>query len=102
MPTFIPDTYGDAIGPEDNGHGDRYSMWRHYGTPIAVGYSVLITDGTATAAPGRVSPTADDIAGADSGSGEGGKAWFRGGISYTITSAEETILTAAGYGANIT
>ena len=102
MATFIPPTYGDPIGPEADGHSERYSMWRHYGTPIKVGYSVLITDGTATTAPGRVSPTADDIAGADTGSGEGGLAWFRGGISYTITSAEETILTAAGYGDYIT
>lgn len=102
MATFIPDTHSEAIGPEGNGHSERFSMWRHYGTPIAVGYSVLITGGTATTAPGRVSPTADDIAGADAGSGEGGKAWFRGGISYTITSAEETILTDAGYGDNIT
>jgi len=102
MATFTPPTYGDAINPEDTGHSKRYSLWRHYGTPIKVGYSVLITDGTATTAPGRVSPTADDIAGADAGSGEGGKAWFRGGIAYTVTSAEESALTSAGYGDYIT
>ena len=76
---------------------DHVSMWRHYGTPIATGYSVLITGGVATPSPGRVSPTAGDIAAADAGSGEGGKAWFRGGITYTVTSAEQTILEAAGY-----
>lgn len=72
-------------------------FWANYGAPIPVGYSVLITDGEATPAPGTVSPTAGDIAATDAGSGEGGKAWFRGGISYTLTSAEETILTDAGY-----
>ena len=81
---------------------DHVSLWRHYGVPIATGYSVLITSGTATTAPGKISPTAGEIAAADSGSGEGGLAWFRGGIAYTITSAEETILNAAGYGSEIT
>lgn len=76
---------------------EHVSLWRHYGTPIATGYSVLITGGVATASPGRISPTAGDIAAADAGSGEGGKAWFRGGITYTVTSAEQTILEAAGY-----
>ena len=71
-------------------------MRRHYrGVPI--GYSVLITGGVATPYPGRATPTAGDIADADDGSGEGGKAWFRGGITYEITEAEETILCNAGY-----
>lgn len=81
---------------------DHVSLWRHYGLPIQTSYSVLITGGVATTAPGRKSPTAGNIADADDGSGEGGKAWFRGGISYEITSAEETILIAAGYGSEIT
>ena len=74
-----------------------FSLWRHYGLPIQTSYSVLITGGVATTAPGKISPTAGEIADADAGSGEGGKAWFRGGISYTITDAEETILCAAGF-----
>lgn len=94
MPTFTPETYGERIAPEKAEHAD---MWRHFGTPIKVGYSVLITGGTATTSPGTVSPTADDIAGADSGSGEGDKAWFRGGITYVVTSAEAAALAAAGY-----
>jgi hypothetical protein len=102
MSTFIPPTRSDPIGPESVNHSERFSLWRHYGTSIPVSYSVIITSGAATAAPGRVSPSADDIAGADTGSGEGGLAWFRGGQTYTITSAEETILTSAGYGAYIT
>lgn len=98
MPTFTPDTYTIPLNDESQGgHGERYSMWRHYQGVIPTGYSVLITSGTATASPGRVSPSADDIANADSGSGEGGKAWFRGGITYTVTAAEQTILEAAGY-----
>ena len=97
MATFTPDTYTIPINPESNGHGEQHSMWRHYQGVIPVGYSVLITSGTATTSPGVVSPTADQIAAADAGSGEGGLAWFRGGITYTVTSAEGTALTAAGY-----
>ena len=93
MPTFIPETYGMPIPTE----GDKNSLWRHYGLPIQTSYSVLITGGVATPSPGRISPTAGDIAAADDGSGEGGKAWFRGGITYAVTSAESTILEAAGY-----
>ena len=73
-------------------------MWRHYGGAIQTGYSVLITSGTATPSPGVVSPNANDVNAADTGSGEGGLAWFRGGIAYTITSAEESALNSAGYG----
>lgn len=97
MATFTPDTYTVPLNDEEVGHAARFSMWRHYGAPIPVGYSVLITSGAATTAPGTISPTTNDIADADAGSGEGGKAWFRGGITYTITSAEQTILCAAGY-----
>lgn len=94
MPSFTPTTWTQPLNDEEANH---VSMWRHYGSPIKVGYSVLITGGTATTSPGTVSPTADDIASADAGSGEGGKAWFRGGITYTVTAAEQTILEAAGY-----
>jgi len=73
-------------------------MQRHYQGVIPTGYSVLITDGVATPSPGMVTPTADQVAGADaSSSGEGDVAWFRGGITYTVTTAEGVILTAAGY-----
>lgn len=97
MATFTPTTYNRPINPESTGHGEKYSMWRHYGSPIPVGYVVIITGGTANASPGGIGLTADDWAGADSGSGEGGKAIFRGGITYTVTAGEQTILEAAGY-----
>lgn len=97
-PEFTPETYGKPILPEtQGGETEEYSMWRHYGTPIQVGYSVLITGGEATPSPGTVSPTNGDCNAADTGSGEGGLAWFRGGITYTVSDAEETILVAAGY-----
>ena len=79
------------------GVSNENMFWVHYGKAIPTGYSVLITGGAASASPGLISPTAGDIAAADSGSGEGGKAWFRGGITYTVTEAEKTILEAAGY-----
>lgn len=73
------------------------SMWRHYGNPIEVGYHVLIIEGVATPYPGLTTVSTGDIARADSGSGEGGKAWFRGGSLYDTTAAEDIILQAAGY-----
>ncbi len=72
-------------------------MWRHYGTPIPVGYSVVITSGVATPSPGTVSILTTTVNDADTGSGDGGLAWFRGGIEYTVTDAEGVILTTAGY-----
>lgn len=95
MADFTPPTFKQPFNPESQDH-PKYSLWRWYAgynTP----YSVLITDGVATPYPGTVSPTIADTANADAGSGEGGQAWFRGGITYSVTSAEETILVAAGY-----
>ena len=113
MPSFTPPTYGEAItGKEETngGSADHRSMWRQFGTPISVGYTVLITSGVASTYPGVISPTVHQIkgnaevpnatatfTGADAGSGEGGLAYFRGGQEYTITAAEDTILKAAGY-----
>lgn len=98
MPTFVPPTRNIAVNPEtEGGELERHSMWRHYGSPIPVGYTVLITSGVASTYPGLVSPSTDQIAAADAGSGEEGLAYFRGGIEYTITSAEDAILTSAGY-----
>ncbi len=99
MPTFTPDTYGQKINDEDGGgsHDKKFSMWRHYGTPIQVGYVVHITSGAANTAPGATMIDTDTEKGADSGSGEDGRAVFKNGSTYTITSAEETILNAAGY-----
>lgn len=100
IPTFTPPTYNLNIPDrreETQGAANDNMFWGHYGKAIPTGYSVLITGGVATASPGTITPTAGDIADSDSGSGEGGKAWFRGGNVYTVTSAEQTILEAAGY-----
>ena len=98
MATFIPPTYTVPLNDETQAnHGPQHSLWRHYQGVIPTSYSVLITSGAATAYPGTVSPSADDIAGADTGSGEGGLAWFRGGIAYTVTAGEASALTTAGY-----
>ena len=99
MPTFTPDTYDGPsrmAGPERDHPQQGSDMWRFY-RQLPIGYHVLIESGAATASPGRTDVTTEDIDDADSGSGEGGKAWFRGGLTYTVTSAEDTILTAAGY-----
>jgi hypothetical protein len=97
MPTFAPTTYGNQpLGPELDHQSLGYNMFRYF-DELPVGYHVLITSGVATTSPGRKSLDTNDISDADSGSGEGGKAWFRGGLTYTVTAAEQTILEAAGY-----
>ena len=113
MPVFTPPTRAEAIEGEEQSApkiAPHVSMWRHYGTPIPTSYSVLITSGVATPYPGIASPSVHQIkgnaevpnatasfAGADAGSGNDGLAYFSGGITYTVTSGEETILVAAGY-----
>ncbi|WP_461521044.1 hypothetical protein [Porticoccus sp.] len=90
--TFTPGTYKGRIEKGRSPHNIwRYMNWRD------VGYNVLITGGVATASPGSIAPDTDTIAAADSGSGEGGKAWFRGGITYNVNGTEDNILTSAGY-----
>lgn len=98
---FTPPTYLDSPGVEE---ADHVSLWRHY-KGNRVGYSVLITGGVASTYPGRVSPTAAEIAAADDPpllsagvhEGEGDKLWFRGGIRYPVSIATALILQNAGY-----
>jgi hypothetical protein len=110
MSQFTPETYLQPINDESLGHGEEFSLWRHYAGVIPTPYVVIITGGVANASPGTVSPSVHDIkgnaevpnatasyTGADAGSGDAGLAVFTGGITYTVTSAEETILLAAGY-----
>jgi hypothetical protein len=96
MATFTTETYNAGpIGGVEHGHPDQ-TLWRYY-VGIPTGYSVLITSGAASTFPGILNPTTDQINGADSGSGDNGKAAFIGGRTYTITAGEKTILDAAGY-----
>ena len=100
MPSFTPTTYDGPTrmaGRELNHRSIGTDMWRHF-RQLAVGFNVLITAGVANASPGATSVDTQQIEDADSSAGgEGGKAWFRGGLTYTVTAAEDTILTAAGY-----
>ena len=94
---FTPDTYDGVsrmAGPEQN-HKGVPDFWRFY-RQLPVGYHVLITGGSATAFPGVQGVTTEELDDADSGSGEGGKAWFRGGQTYRITGAEYDDIAAAG------
>ncbi len=72
------------------------ALWRFY-DGIPVGYTVLIVSGVASVHPGLAAPTEEQLAGADAGSGHNGLAAFIGGITWTVTAGEDTILTAAGY-----
>ena len=100
MPTFQPTTYDGPsrmAGVEREHRDIGQDLWRYF-RQLPVGFHVLITSGSANASPGARDVTTEELENADSSDGgEGGKAWFRGGLSYTITSAEETILQAAGY-----
>ena len=112
MATFTPTTYGEKINDESGGgEKGRHSVWRLYGSPIQTSYVVIIRSGVANASPGSISPDSmtqitgnaevtnavTSYAAADSGSGDDGRAVFRGGATYTVTAGEETILLAAGY-----
>lgn len=71
---------------------DSDPLWKYYTFQAAK--TVLITGGVAAFAS---APTPQDIAAADDGSGEGGKAFFRGGTkAVTVTAAEKTALEALG------
>lgn len=73
----------------------KHRMWRFYGG-FDVALTVVITDGVASPL-GRQGLTVAEISGADSGSGEGGKAVFKGPNSYQVTFEEKAVLEAAGY-----
>lgn len=91
--TFTPPTYFVRRSVK----GDpRHELWKFY-DGIGTGYAVLITGGAASIHPGLATPSQDQIDAADSGSGEGGLAYFAGARTYTLTGAESTILVNAGY-----
>lgn len=98
MVTFMPPTYVVPYGRGQNqeaGH-PTYDVHRWLGG-FNRSYVVLITDSTVSTYPGVKSLDTDDIEAANAGSGEGGKAYFRGGTTYTVTDAEAALLYAAGY-----
>ena len=98
MPTFSPSTYDTPKPHEVNApHTDRYSLWRYFSDGIPTARVVIITGGVANASPGFETPSVAQMNDADVGSGTAGKAIFHGGQTYTVTSGEDTILTAAGY-----
>jgi len=91
-------------------HRRRHNLWMQYGKVTPTPYVVLIESGVVTPYPGLVNvsvrrikgnaevPNAvNSYTGADAGSGEGGRACFYGGRVYDITTAEATLLDAAGY-----
>ncbi len=98
MPTFAPTTYDVSKHAEVHGpHEDRYNLWRYFSDGVPTPYVIIIAAGAANASPGHATPSVDQLNAADSGSGEAGKGIFYGGYSYTVTSGEDTILSAAGY-----
>ena len=79
-------------------HTREHSLWRHF-SGIATARTIVITGGVASASPGLVNPTIDQINNPDSStSTAGGKAvWYATNQTQTVTTAEGTIFTTAGY-----
>ena len=103
MAEVLFQTYDTPHQPESVGHGENWSLWRWY-SGIATARTIIITGGVATPSPGRVHPSTDEIDAADdSTSTAGGKAiWYSTDVgdndtTQTVTSAEGTIFTTAGY-----
>lgn len=95
MPSFTPPVYDfSAVEGTPRSH-PGFRLFRRY--TWSRGYSVRIVDGTATPLPGGINFTQAQINECDDGSGIGGKAFFQGGRTYTITDAEAAILQTAGY-----
>lgn len=96
--TFTPPTHKAKLAPEEEGHSKKWSLWRHYNW-LDEGRTVIIDGGTVIpeASAGPRLFTTDELAAADSGSGENGLAVFRGARTYTVNSTESTKLQAAGY-----
>ena len=92
------DTYDTPHQPESVSHGENWSLWRWY-SGIATARTIIITGGVASPSPGRVYPSIDEINAADdSTSTAGGRAiWYSTNENQTVTSAEGTIFTTAGY-----
>lgn len=98
LTTFHAPVFYDPMKKEA-GAKEGYSLWRWYDDIVPVVQPVIIASGTVipTAAEGRRIFTVDELAAADAGSGEEGKAIFRGKMQHDVTSEEGTLLDAAGY-----
>ena len=96
---FMAPKFSDRWGDEEVGHERVWSLWRHYEPVVEFVQTVIISGGVAipTASEGARTLTPAEIAGADAGTGEGGKAVFRGRLSHEVSMSEATILSNAGY-----
>ncbi len=90
MPTFDTADQAAYNQPISNRLGD-------HGVAFPVGLVVWIADADDAVTETSSIRDPDDITLAKDGSGDFGKAIFRRGITYTITSGEQTILDNAGY-----
>ncbi len=86
---------------EEVGHSAKFSLWRWF-DGFRNPHTVIITGGVANDAPGYATTNIDDIQGADTSSSasvkyEGLAIWTSHNAPHTVTSAEGTILTTAGY-----
>lgn len=87
MATFTPPTRDEPFNNELGRHGLAF--------PVGKVVYILDADDSVVETESFEDPTT--VALMKTGSGDFGKALFRRGITYTITSEEETILDNAGY-----
>ena len=100
MTTLAMTHYLTPWKAEGVGHGKELSLWRWF-DGFRTPHTVIITDGVANAAPGYAVIPGDAIADADSSTSdteyEGKAVWSSKRAPHTVTAAEGTILTTAGY-----
>lgn len=92
MATFTPPTYNQPIQNRLGDHGVSFPVGKivYICTNDDV-FETTLVQGTFDA---HLCPDGHALA---SGSGDGGYALFRRGLTYTVTAGEDTLLTAAGY-----
>lgn len=95
---FTAPLFSEKWGDE-KGHDSQWSLWRFYEPVVSYVQSVIIVSGVVipTAAEGTRTLTAAELASADVGTGENGKAIFRGKLTHEVSTAEGVLLSAAGY-----
>jgi len=99
-PFFLqPPLESSKWGAEIIGHEAKWSLWRWYEPMVQFPRTIVITAGVVPplASEGLKTFVAGDFEAADSGSGEDGKAVFRGRLAHVVTTIEKDLLVAAGY-----
>ncbi len=96
---FTAPLFSNKWGDEFGGHAKKHSVWRYYEPMVEFVQTVIIASGVVipTAAQGARTLTTNELDSADAGTGQSGKAVFRGRKQHTVSVAEGSLLSNAGY-----